>query len=775
MPTPRRWRRSGMKRQSWWLAGMLAGLIFGLPLAQAQTSADYTHGVDVSGSTATIWFKPTQTSTTWVDVHYQLNGGVPQNLRMTYNAAARRHEQLLRPVAAGNTLAYRFTYNKGGPAYDTPTFSFTVGGPGGGGGTFTFTNGVDQPSSSAVTLWLKPSQPIAFADVHYTINGAGQQNFRMALNSASGRFEKTVTALSAGQVISYWFTYSLTGATTADTGRFSFTVGGGTVATPTFTPGPGTYNAAQTVSISTATAGATIVYTVDGSTPTASSTRYTGPISVPTARTLKALATKTGMANSAVATGAYTITIVTGTVATPTLTPAPGTYNAAQTVSISTATAGATIKFTVDGSTPTAASPTYTGPISVPTTRTVKAVATKAGMNGSGVASGTYTINAVWNGLTTFNIVNQTNGKWADSQVYWAIIGRDWLTGDFVHVDLSGNLIPMRLGDNGQLVKNGQGYANYFFSLAQSSSVTIPPISSARILLSVGSPMYIRVVADGNGHIAYAGANIENPSDPNRDVIFDFGEMAILPKGHPSPGIFVNTTRVDQFGFPLKLRVQGLNGYDQTVGEPLTEGRDTLVQKFIAEVPAEFRGLAQAPYAPYRIMAPAHATFTAGKANANYLQAYIDSLWAKYRTQDLVFTLGGLGTFTGRVVGDQFRFTGGNKGGTFFINGKPSTSMALLGNGFLADPAGASDVGTQLQIQAQICAALNRHVVEQPANWHNAAAFYPAGQPANWFAKFWHDHSIDNLAYGFAYDDVGGFSPSLYTDSPTVVTFTIGW
>jgi hypothetical protein len=84
-------------------------------------------------------------------------------------------------------------------------------------------------------------------------------------------------------------------------------------------------------------------------------------------------------------------------------------------------------------------------------------------------------------------------------------------------------------------------------------------------------------------------------------------------------------------------------------------------------------------------------------------------------------------------------------------------------------------VGTQLQIQAQICAALNRHVVEQPASWHNAAAFYRAGQPANWFAKFWHDHSIDGLAYGFAYDDVGGFSPSLHTDSPTEVTFTIGW
>ena len=87
------------------------------------------------------------------------------------------------------------------------------------------------------------------------------------------------------------------------------------------------------------------------------------------------------MTNSAVATAVYTIG--GGTVATPTFTPAPGTYAGAQNVTLASATAGATIKFTVDGSTPTAASPTYTGPIAVPTTRTIKAMATKAGMTNS--------------------------------------------------------------------------------------------------------------------------------------------------------------------------------------------------------------------------------------------------------------------------------------------------------------------------------------------------------------------------------------------------------
>jgi len=386
------------------------------------------------------------------------------------------------------------------------------------------------------------------------------------------------------------------------------------------------------------------------------------------------------------------------------------------------------------------------------------------------------TITGTWTGMTTFNIVNQTNGKWADSEVYWAIVGRDWNTGNFVHVDINGNLIPMSNADNGALIKNGKYYTNYFYSLAQTKSITIPAIDSARVLMSVGSPMYTQVNLDINGKIAYTGADIANPADPNTDVIFDFGEMAIVPAGSPSQGININTSRVDQFGFPLKLRLQGLNGYDKTVGEALTESRDQLFAKFIAETPAEFADLAKAPYAPMRIMAPSHATFQNDRVNAAYLQPYIDQMWEKYRNEDLVFTLDNLGTFRGRVSGDRFIFTGGISQGTYFINGKPTTSMVFLGDGFFADASGGpTNTDTQLQIQAQICAALNRRVLEQPGNWHVQSAHHPIGQASNWFSKFWHEHSIDKLAYGFAYDDVGGLSPLLHTDAPTAVTFTIGW
>ena len=82
-------------------------------------------------------------------------------------------------------------------------------------------------------------------------------------------------------------------------------------ATPTFSVPSGTYTSAQTVAISDTTAGATIFFTTDGSTPTTASTQYKGTITVNTTETIKAIATATGFADSAVATAAYTINLPT--------------------------------------------------------------------------------------------------------------------------------------------------------------------------------------------------------------------------------------------------------------------------------------------------------------------------------------------------------------------------------------------------------------------------------------------------------------------------------
>ncbi len=71
----------------------------------------------------------------------------------------------------------------------------------------------------------------------------------------------------------------------------------------------GTYASTQTETISDATAGATIYYTTDGTTPTTKSTVYAGPISVAATETIQAIATATGYTQSALAAAAYTVNL----------------------------------------------------------------------------------------------------------------------------------------------------------------------------------------------------------------------------------------------------------------------------------------------------------------------------------------------------------------------------------------------------------------------------------------------------------------------------------
>ena len=106
---------------------------------------------------------------------------------------------------------------------------------------------------------------------------------------------------------SYYLDSSIEEITQNSNGTISFKfVGISNVATPTFSPKAGRYAEAQTVTISCETAGATIYYTLDGTTPTTSSTRYTQPLTISETTTVKAIAVSDGE-ESATATAKYTI------------------------------------------------------------------------------------------------------------------------------------------------------------------------------------------------------------------------------------------------------------------------------------------------------------------------------------------------------------------------------------------------------------------------------------------------------------------------------------
>jgi len=177
-------------------------------------------------------------------------------------------------------------------------------------------------------------------------------------------------------------------------------------ATPTFGVPAGTYKSAQTVTLSDATPNATIYYTTDGSTPTASSTVYSAAITVSSSETIQAIATASGYLASAVASANYTINLPVA--ATPAFSVAAGTYTSAQTVTLSDATPNATIYYTTDGSTPTTSSTVYTAPIPVSASETINAIATASGYLASAVASANYTINLPVAATPTFSVAAGT-------------------------------------------------------------------------------------------------------------------------------------------------------------------------------------------------------------------------------------------------------------------------------------------------------------------------------------------------------------------------------
>ena len=182
----------------------------------------------------------------------------------------------------------------------------------GDGASITFDLGDEYSVTSSAIAWHRGNERVATFDL-------------LAANSTSGPWTSLLTSqMSSGTTTSlekYPFA-------TADA-RYVRLVGHGNsggdgwnsvlearvhgrkktqVAAPVFSPPAGTYSGTTNVTISTATNGAEVRYTSDGSTPSLTSgTLYSAAIPVAQTTTLKAIAYKAGIADSPVVSAAYTI------------------------------------------------------------------------------------------------------------------------------------------------------------------------------------------------------------------------------------------------------------------------------------------------------------------------------------------------------------------------------------------------------------------------------------------------------------------------------------
>jgi LysM repeat protein len=310
--------------------------------SQSVTISDATAG-------ATIYYTTNGSTPTTSSAVY--SGPITVSATETLEAIAVESGYTNSPIA---TAAYFI--NATLPA---PTFSLAAG-------TYT--------TSQSVTI----SDATAGTTIYYTTNGTTPTTSSTKYTGAI-----TVSATETLEAIAVESGYSNSPVATAAYSIASV------VSAPTFSPAPGTYTSQQSVTINDATAGTTIYYTTNGSTPTTSSTKYMGAITVSATETLEAIAVESGYTNSPVATAAYSIASV---VSAPTFSPAPGTYTSPQSVTISDTTAGATIYYTTNGNTPTTSSTQYMGAIWQSSTQTLKAIAVEAGYTNSSVTTAAYII-----------------------------------------------------------------------------------------------------------------------------------------------------------------------------------------------------------------------------------------------------------------------------------------------------------------------------------------------------------------------------------------------
>jgi hypothetical protein len=306
------------------------------------------------------------TTTGGATIHYTTDGTVPTTSSPIYSA----------PIAVSQTTTIRAMAVASGMADSdvaSATYAIRAVAPGfspAGGGTHV----------GSVTVAL--STPTSGATIHYTTDGSTPTSVSPAYTAP----------IVVSQTTTIRAITTASGLLDSDESSATYTI---KAVAPGVSPAGGAYVGSVTVTLSTSTSGATIRYTTDGSTPTAASAAYSAPILVSQATTIRAITTAPGMLDSAESIAAYTVQVLAPAFSVP-----GGTYNQPQTVALTTATSGATIRYTTDGSTPTASSPVYSAPFSVSQTMTIRAIAMKAGMENSTVASATYTIVAA---TPTFN------------------------------------------------------------------------------------------------------------------------------------------------------------------------------------------------------------------------------------------------------------------------------------------------------------------------------------------------------------------------------------
>jgi hypothetical protein len=295
----------------------------------------------------------------------------------------------------------------------------------------------------------------------------------------------------------------------------------------------------------------------------------------------------------------------------------------------------------------------------------------------------------------------------------------------------------------------------------QSKTIRIPKLSG-RIYFSYGQKLVFKLATGGLVQPA-----VQNPSDPNRDILFNWSEYTLN-----DAGLWLNSTQVDMFSAPYAVGVQRADGSTASTGRLRPGGYNAVFSGLRAQ-PGGWAGLVQtrSDGTVLRALSPGHGV-GAGALPASVMDGYIDRVWQKYATTTLTVTpfADQPGTrYYGRVSGSVMNFTNG--AGAVVTSFQKPDADSVFGCHKLLD---APNDAVRGPVSRTLCAGFNRStLLVNPSQPDASAANFYQDAVTNHYARIIHAQMADGKAYAFAFDDVGHHESLVHDGSPRQAYLTL--
>ncbi|MFG1817162.1 glycoside hydrolase family 64 protein [Kribbella sp. NPDC049174] len=352
-----------------------------------------------------------------------------------------------------------------------------------------------------------------------------------------------------------------------------------------------------------------------------------------------------------------------------------------------------------------------------------------------------------------------TNNSGRADPVYVYNLGTNLATGQQGWADAAGNFHAWPAGGNPPTPAPDASIAGP----ANGQSLTIRmPKFSGRVYFSYGQKLVFKLTTGGLVQPA-----VQNPSDPNRNILFNWSEYTLN-----DAGLWINSTQVDMFSAPYAVGVQRADGSTKTTGHLKPGGYNGFFDALRGQ-PGGWANLMQtAPNGSVlRALSPLYGVET-GALPASAMDDYVNRVWAKYSSETLTVTPFGDQPsikYFGRVSGNVMNFT--NSSGAIVTSFQKPDSASIFGCFKLLD---APNDQVRGPISRTLCAGYNRSTLLVNPNQPdpNNAGFY-LDNVTNHYARKIHAQMADGKAYAFAFDDVGAHESLVHDGNPRRAYLTL--